>query len=954
MKQANKQLSAALLNPVLSGALDLYADHAKLDIDAEIAALSGQAAETRALRLRAYVGELSAQANEDQLARLFTELAHDAQQRHKSAAQAFAYFAEQWQHARLGLVFTAHPTFGANYATMRCIAELAANESVAGQPLGAAERQQRLSSLQSNDHRPPALITLENENDQAESAIKATRFALRRVFRQLYRVASEQFPEHWQALDARLVDVATWVGGDMDGRNDIRWNQSLSLRWRAAAHQFAWLAQELHKLASWPKAESLALDISTLALRLEQLASKRQQQADALSAITTEDTDAVSALARDLSASELGADEQQSSDAQPDAVNDLSFWISSLQALRARCADRQLNIELAALIAELRATGMASAYLHVRLNATQIHNALRHSLGLEGEPTDPAFKRSSLRKVTEVLAGVEGVNINFGNLLREQSSARRMFMQVAQLSKHCDTSSPIRFLIAESDSPFTVLAALYLAKRYRVAERVDISPLFETASALEQGAEIISTLLANPDYRAYVERRGCLCVQTGFSDAGRHLGQVACALAIERFQMKVARALAQAQLSSVRLVLFNTHGESLGRGAHPDSLQQRWLYLFSPEARKEFREAGIAVKHESSFQGADGYAYFHTPALALASLSRALEDCLQTPPPPADAFYQSQDQSLEYFISLQDYHQRLMANPDFARLLNHFAPNLLYATGSRQMRRQHERVDASGAAKIQIRAIVQNAILQQLGWVATACFGVGAAIGRDSEWFAACWGQSERLRTVSAMAISAFSASDTDILYAYIELYNPGFWLQLSRSLPAAQQRSARRVAHLLGANNFYHEASRVAHRFTHDAMRLRHYLERLPQAQPARAADQTQRDRLHQLRIALIIKLFLRATHLPAFSSNPQVSVEDVMRACLRLDVNAAVGILQNAFPASAGFADIDFGESSDAAVEDYDYRKERQQLFEPLEQISEQIKNITAALCHYYGAFG
>ena len=75
MKQANKQLSAALLNPVLSGALDLYADHAQLDVDAEIAALSAQAAETRAQRLRAYVGELSAQANEDRLARLFTELA---------------------------------------------------------------------------------------------------------------------------------------------------------------------------------------------------------------------------------------------------------------------------------------------------------------------------------------------------------------------------------------------------------------------------------------------------------------------------------------------------------------------------------------------------------------------------------------------------------------------------------------------------------------------------------------------------------------------------------------------------------------------------------------------------------------------------------------------------------------------------------------------------------------
>ena len=168
-----------------------------------------------------------------------------------------------------------------------------------------------------------------------------------------------------------------------------------------------------------------------------------------------------------------------------------------------------------------------------------------------------------MRKIAEALVEVKGIGINFGNLMREQSSARRMFMQVAQLSKHCDTSSPIRFLIAESDSPFTVLAALYLAKRYQVAERVDISPLFETAAALEQGAEIISTLLANPQYRAYVRQRGCLCVQTGFSDAGRHLGQVASALAIERFQLKIAQALVKARLSSVQLILFNTHGESL-------------------------------------------------------------------------------------------------------------------------------------------------------------------------------------------------------------------------------------------------------------------------------------------------------------------------------------------------------------------------------------------------------
>lgn len=52
-----------------------------------------------------------------------------------------------------------------------------------------------------------------------------------------------------------------------------------------------------------------------------------------------------------------------------------------------------------------------------------------------------------------------------------------------------DSDTPIRMLIAECEEPQTVLAAaLYFARLFGIADKVDVSPLFETESAMEHGA----------------------------------------------------------------------------------------------------------------------------------------------------------------------------------------------------------------------------------------------------------------------------------------------------------------------------------------------------------------------------------------------------------------------------------------------------------------------------------
>lgn len=75
-------------------------------------------------------------------------------------------------------------------------------------------------------------------------------------------------------------------------------------------------------------------------------------------------------------------------------------------------------------------------------------------------------------------------------------------------------------------------------------------------------------------------------------------------------------------MSEVKLVLFDTHGESIGRGAHPASLSDWMGYLFPPQARQALAQAGFAVRKESSFQGGDGYLLFGTDALAQSTIGR--------------------------------------------------------------------------------------------------------------------------------------------------------------------------------------------------------------------------------------------------------------------------------------------------------------------------------------------
>ena len=76
------------------------------------------------------------------------------------------------------------------------------------------------------------------------------------------------------------------------------------------------------------------------------------------------------------------------------------------------------------LRAEIGNHGLGMAHTQVRLNSTQIHNAIRKLIDMEGEPDDPTRKRTYLASLSRLLTEVKPMSISFARGCRRWVWAR--------------------------------------------------------------------------------------------------------------------------------------------------------------------------------------------------------------------------------------------------------------------------------------------------------------------------------------------------------------------------------------------------------------------------------------------------------------------------------------------------------------------------------------------------
>ena len=902
-----------LFNPVFQVGLELSRriESGELSLEAVaalVAELECEGLQARATRLSRLLAPVQMQANDASL----TELANHAED--------FAAFAAKWQHPLVHVVFTGHPTFLLTKAQSSAVAASASSGEIGAGTTCIAPHERDA-------------ITLDSEHDAAMAAITRAQTARDRIVGALLDSARARWPDHWRKLQPLPLRFASWVGYDMDGRTDISW--ATSLRYRLAE-----------------KAERLAGYAAMLAQAAPDIASQLVRAGDhaaAMAAIFATDLSEPAALS--AAANALTAP-------HPDKLTSLFAVITALEEEAAHADDAAARALLIAAAA-MRADGLGMGWIHFRVNASQLQNAIRRRIDPEGK-LDLA-SQAALVRMRELLAEAKPLRSNFAALAIENSTAVRQFLAMAQILGHVDGDAPIRMLVAECEQPTTVLAALYFARLFGISDKVDVSPLFETEAALEHGGRFLDALLAEQAYRDYAKSRGRVAIQTGFSDAGRFVGQIPAALAIERLQGRLSEAMAANGLSDLAALIFNTHGESMGRGAHPSSFRDRLEWPLSPWARRRFTRAGIRLEPEVSFQGGDGYLFFGTAELALATLTRIAELApAETDPEAApDPFYRRTDLSLDFYRAIRRVQQGYLTSATYPRAVTAFGLGLLNDTGSRKSRRQSDLTADRTMSLRQIRAIPHNAVLQQLGYPVNVIAGFGTAADGNYEAIAALLRESPRGRQLVRLIRAANALASIKTVAAYGELFNSAYWA--SRPYRGDEEGIAEAclsLAEYLTKDDRTGVFRRLASRLRVDALKLHKLLALVPDAAPLADREHTRRQLgvLQALRLALMQHMFLRAVSIPAFSRANDISRDDVLEMVFTLRIEEALAQLRRAFPVHfPGIGDFQVTEPSDypddAAT---GYAPIHRDFIDPIERAYGLMLRITTAIANEFGAHG
>jgi phosphoenolpyruvate carboxylase len=898
-------------NPVLlvSLAITRQLDNSSLsetDIAALIRYLRDAAYVDRAKRIAAYVGGVDSAVNDGILASLAHHLLRPDP---NDSPVRWAEYQALTERTRFAAVFTAHPTFSLPLPVNQALAEAAC-----GRPAPEFE-----------SHRPPP-ITLRSEFDQSVAAIINGRDAIDRFNAALIAVARGAWADRWTELMPRPVILSTWVGYDTDGRTDIGWWDTLRLRLEMKRLQLARLHAQVSILPSAGALTERFAEARDAVDRQIELCPDQPEPAR------------VAAFAKVL----IGTRET--------ALTSPAPLLPLFRSAIAKAEDHE-KLALSVARAGLVSHGMALAHTHTRLNSSQIHNVVRQRLGIADPPEDPSRRRALFAKINAALDIVKPEPIDFGSLIGEQASAARLMMTVAQIVKHVDNSVPVRFLIAETETGYTLLAALWLARVFGIERHIEISPLFETAEALEHGATVLEEALRSPHYRNYLKQTGKLALQFGYSDSGRYVGQLAASYLIERLRLKIGQTLEHHGVTGVEVILFDTHGESIGRGAHPGSLADRLKYLSPTASRQALGRAGLKVRDESAFQGGDGYLLFGTPELALATITRIAEQTYHPAAGPIeDPVYADPDFAADFFATIQNGMEGLVEDAGYAALLGAFGPALLDKTGSRPSARQSDGM--GGAARIrhpsELRAIPNNAILQQIGWCANTLQGIGAAAARHPETFTELRVTSRRFKRAMDLASHALAHSDIEVLRAVIATLDPGTWLDRAAHTRRPGRREALvAVAKALERLDIWAAAQSMFRRISADHLALRGTWPDVPHMANREVL-------LHALRLALIHRIWLLATEIPDFSPRYGVTRLALEAAILRLDIEGSLKVLAEIFPSAADpSADCDYGEPA-APRSAGAYAREHEEIFAPIRRLFGMVREIATAITHDVGAFG
>ena len=373
-----------LLALEVTGHLDRRESNAE-ELAQSIAHLTADGFSDRAARLGTYLGETDPAANEHAIHGILSRLAVKGD---------FEKFRALIERVGFGVVFTAHPAFTIHHELAVALAELATGSSHDGEPLGQGGRERRMALAVSATHRPEPALTLDIEHAWSLEALRHAHDDLERIHRIAFRIARERWPRQWTHLTPRLISLASWLGYDQAGRTDLTWVGAIGKRLENKQ-----AALERHRASVEALQRNCDLDFRPALEPIAQmLAAAAATVAEQITLLAECDGDP-GRTARFARAIVEGRER---------ALVRVGPLVELIDAALAAAPDDASREDLLVMRASLRTHGLGLARIHVRLNSSQLHNAIRREIGLETGPNDPANRRSYFNMVNDLLDRAAG------------------------------------------------------------------------------------------------------------------------------------------------------------------------------------------------------------------------------------------------------------------------------------------------------------------------------------------------------------------------------------------------------------------------------------------------------------------------------------------------------------------------------------------------------------------
>ena len=365
-------------------------------------------------------------------------------------------------------------------------------------------------------------------------------------------------------IPTRLIRFASWVGGDMDGNPNVGAETiltTLSHHRRLIIRQYR---EEIDTLF-----ERLSQSGTRIAVgkELEEaIATAQQHISNPLTAVAQRYRDMPYRVFAALMGARLSAtlnDERGGYGHPRELEADLRIMLDSMHHQH---SIGSCTVE--AMLRRVETFGFHLATLDIRQDSMVHREAVGEALGREDFSSLDSKARLELLR-TAMSTDRQECKAHPGGAL---SSCLQTMKAIAQARARYGECAIGPYIISMTEGADDVLMVLWLARLAGLSADdqplpLDVAPLFETTADLNQAAETLRCLFAEPIYRDHLRSRGdAQVVMLGYSDSNKESGLAASRWGLYTAQIELVKVMQQDPAGAIEPTLFHGRGGTISRG----------------------------------------------------------------------------------------------------------------------------------------------------------------------------------------------------------------------------------------------------------------------------------------------------------------------------------------------------------------------------------------------------